>query len=153
MGAILVADDDRTCRDSIQKVLEREGHCVRTADSVDCALDAMGRDHYDLVVCDYRMQGKTGIDLLVELKRRDVSVPVLMISAYADAPAEDADDGPTGDRDAFPPHAAARRPTTASTAVPVVERIRCIQFLQVGNRRPSGRQLTYPTRDRADPLT
>src|SRR5262245_2092726 len=90
MGAILVADDDRTCRDSIQKVLEREGHCVHTADSVDCALDALARGHFDLVVCDYRMQGKTGIDLLVELKRRDVSVPVLMISAYADAPAEDA---------------------------------------------------------------
>ena len=90
MGAILVADDDRTCRDSIQKVLEREGHCVQTADTVDCALDALTKGHFDLVVCDYRMQGKTGLDLLVELKRREVSVPVLMISAYADAPAEDA---------------------------------------------------------------
>ena len=43
-----------------------------------------------------------------------------------DAPA-DADEGPTGDRDAFPPHAVARTATTASTAVPAAERIRCIQ--------------------------
>lgn len=90
MAAILVADDDRTCRDSIQKVLERAGHCVQTADSVDHALDALTVGNFDLVVCDYRMPGKTGLDLLVELKRREMSVPVLMMSAYADAPAEDA---------------------------------------------------------------
>jgi DNA-binding NtrC family response regulator len=88
VGNILVADDDKTCRDSIQKVLEREGHTVQAAGSVDSALEALHRDHFDLVVCDYRMPGKTGIDLLIELKRQHASVPVLMISAYADAPAE-----------------------------------------------------------------
>ena len=85
MGTILVADDDKTCRDSIQKVLEREGHTVQTAESVDRALETLDTGHYDLVVCDYRMPGKTGIDLLVELRRKESHVPVLMISAYADA--------------------------------------------------------------------
>lgn len=85
MGSILIADDDKTCRDSIQKVLEREGHSVQTAANVDGALAALGTSHFDLVVCDYRMPGKTGIDLLVELRRQDSTVPVLMISAYADA--------------------------------------------------------------------
>jgi DNA-binding NtrC family response regulator len=84
MGNILVADDDKTCRDSIQKVLERAGHAVRTAENVDHALATMDNENFDLVVCDYRMPGKTGIDLLTELKRRQSSVPVLMISAYAD---------------------------------------------------------------------
>jgi two-component system response regulator FlrC len=88
MGTILVADDDRTCRDSIQKVLEREGHAVQTAENVDRALEALDLNHFDLVVCDYRMPGKTGLDLLVELRRRHSSVPVLMISAYADASVE-----------------------------------------------------------------
>src|SRR6185436_19234509 len=89
MGNILVADDDRTCRDSIQKVLEREGHTVQTAGTVDSALEELGAHHFDLVVCDYRMPGKTGIDLLIELQRRQASVPVLMISAHADALAEE----------------------------------------------------------------
>ena len=88
MGNILITDDDQTCREPIQKVLEREGHTVQTAENVDTALEALHRDHFDLVVCDYRMPGKTGIDLLLELKRRQASVPVLMISAYADAVAE-----------------------------------------------------------------
>jgi DNA-binding NtrC family response regulator len=90
VGRILVADDDITCRDSIRKVLEREGHSVQTAASVDEALEAVTVHDFDLVVCDYRMPGKTGIDLLKELKRRRSSVPVLMISAYADALAESA---------------------------------------------------------------
>ena len=88
MGKILVADDDKTCRESMQKVLEREGHNVETAGNVDEALEALRNHSYDLVVCDYRMPGKTGLDLLVELKRRQASVPVLMISAYADIAAE-----------------------------------------------------------------
>jgi DNA-binding NtrC family response regulator len=88
VGNILVADDDQTCRDSIQKVLEREGHTVQAAESVDRALEALGYKHYDLVVCDYRMPGKTGLDFLLELKRRQASVPVLIVSAYADAGAE-----------------------------------------------------------------
>ena len=85
MGSILIADDDLTCRDSIQKVLEREGHTVQTAENVDGALERLGTDHFDLVVCDYRMPGKTGMDLLIELRRRESAVPVLMISAFADA--------------------------------------------------------------------
>lgn len=84
-GSILIADDDKTCRDSIQKVLEREGYTVHAASSVDGALQAFGANHFDLVVCDYRMPGKTGIDLLIELRRQESAVPVLMISAYADA--------------------------------------------------------------------
>ena len=90
MGTILVADDDKTCRDSIQKVLEREGHTVQTAENVDRALDALRANHFDLVVCDYRMPGKTGVDLLIELRKQASQVPVLMISAYADASAQDA---------------------------------------------------------------
>ena len=85
MGTILVADDDKTCRDSIQKVLQREGHTVQTAEGLDGALEALRLNHFDLVVCDYRMPGKTGIDLLIELRGRRSSVQVLMISAYADA--------------------------------------------------------------------
>jgi len=85
---ILVADDDKTCRDSIQKVLEREGYSVQTAETVDAALERLTVEDFDLVVCDYRMPGKTGMELLIELKRRHASVPVLMISAYADAVVE-----------------------------------------------------------------
>jgi two-component system response regulator HydG len=85
---ILVADDDETCRDSIQKVFEREGHNVQTASNVDTALETLRAGHFDLVVCDYRMPDKTGIDLLLELRNQKSPVPVLMISAFADVHTE-----------------------------------------------------------------
>jgi DNA-binding response OmpR family regulator len=89
MGNILIADDDKNSRDSIQKVLEKEGHQVESAEDVDSALSALHRSRFDLVVCDYRMPGKSGADLLVELRKRRCSVPVLMISAHADDEAEE----------------------------------------------------------------
>jgi DNA-binding NtrC family response regulator len=82
---ILVTDDDSSCRDSIQKALEREGYLVEGAVGVDDAVRATHRRRFDLIVCDYRMTGKTGLDLLAELKERQAHIPVLMISAYVDA--------------------------------------------------------------------
>jgi CheY-like chemotaxis protein len=88
VGSILVADDDKTCRDSIQKVLEREGYQVESAENVDSALEALRARPFDLVVCDYRMPGKTGIDLIRELKQQRSDIPVLLISAWADPATE-----------------------------------------------------------------
>src|SRR5262245_47324490 len=88
MIRVLVTDDDKTCRDSIRKVLEREGYSVESAADVQGALEALRAWHFDLIVCDYRMPGQTGIDLLQELKRRRSEIPFLMVSAWADAATE-----------------------------------------------------------------
>lgn len=85
---ILVTDDDTTCRTSIQKILEREGHVVEGAADVDLALEAMERRDFDLIVCDCRMPGKSGLDFLSELRRMHSTIPVLMISAFADSETE-----------------------------------------------------------------
>jgi DNA-binding NtrC family response regulator len=84
MRTILIADDDQTHRDSMRMVLERAGYAVEGAADVDSALAALDSRRFDMVLCDYRMPGKSGIDLLEELHRRDSTVPVLMISACAD---------------------------------------------------------------------
>jgi DNA-binding response OmpR family regulator len=88
VSAILVADDDKTYRDSIRKVLEREGYSVESTGDVDSALKALRLRRFDLVVCDCRMPGKTGIDLLRELRRQNSDIPVLMVSAWADSATE-----------------------------------------------------------------
>jgi len=88
MGMILVTDDDTTCRNSMQMILEREGHVVEAAADVDHALAAMARRDFDLIVCDYRMPGRSGLDFLAELRRMHSTTPVLMISAFADPETE-----------------------------------------------------------------
>src|SRR5687767_8138011 len=88
MGTILVTDDDTECRATIQRTLEREGYDVESAAGVDDALHAIDRTSFDLIVCDYRMPGKTGLDLLSELHELGVQIPVLMVSACADTATE-----------------------------------------------------------------
>jgi DNA-binding NtrC family response regulator len=88
METILITDDDRVCREAIQRTLERQGYRVQGAEDVDAALDAIRRIPFDLIVCDFRMPGKTGLDLLAELHARGPQIPVLMVSAYTDANTE-----------------------------------------------------------------
>ena len=84
VGNILIADDDKMCRDSILRVLEKEGHTVHVAEDVDSALLELRTLAFDLIVCDYRMPGKSGVDLLVELRKSGSHTAFLMISAFAD---------------------------------------------------------------------
>ena len=87
-GKILVTDDDQTSRESMQKVLERDGYVVEIAEDVDRALEQLRDNHFDLIVCDYRMPEKTGLDLLRELRGFDMQVPVLLVSALVDTDTE-----------------------------------------------------------------
>ena len=84
MESILVTDDDRNCRYAIQKILERQGYAVESAADINSALQALERKSFDLIVCDYRMEGETGLDLLAELSKRSRRIPVLMVSGCAD---------------------------------------------------------------------
>jgi CheY-like chemotaxis protein len=88
MATILVTDDDTACRETILKTLEREGHTLYAARDVDTAIQAVKQKQFDLIVSDYRMPGKTGIDLLMELAELGSHIPVLLVSAYADPQTE-----------------------------------------------------------------
>ena len=63
VGSILVADDDKTCRDSIQKLLEKEGHMVQTVGDMESVLKTLATRHFDLV-CDYTMPGGTRVNVI-----------------------------------------------------------------------------------------
>jgi two-component system response regulator HydG len=84
MATILVTDDDNLCRDAMKLTLERDGHIVEGAANADAALDALHRKYFDLIVCDYRMPGRTGLDLLLQMRHEGPDIPFLMVSACAD---------------------------------------------------------------------
>ena len=81
---ILVVDDERDIRDLVAGVLEDEGHQTRTAANSDEALEAIAMRRPSLVLLDVWLQGSRldGLDLLDEVKRRDPSLPVLVISGH-----------------------------------------------------------------------
>ena len=81
---ILVVDDELDIRDLVAGVLEDEGHATRTAANSDEALEAIAARRPSLVLLDVWLQGSRldGLDLLDEIKRRDPSLPVLVISGH-----------------------------------------------------------------------
>jgi len=81
---ILIVDDEADIRELVAGVLEDEGYAARTAADSDAALAAIDERRPSLVLLDVWLQGSRldGLDLLDEIKRRDPSLPVLMISGH-----------------------------------------------------------------------
>jgi len=80
---ILVVDDERSMQELLEIFLRRQGYDVTTAGDVDAALVALGADDYDVVVSDLQMPGKTGLDLLREMREIAPETLAVMITAYA----------------------------------------------------------------------
>lgn len=85
MYRILLVDDHAVVRRGIRAVLEDEleGVSVAEASSGDEALDAI-EGPLDAAVLDLSMPGRSGIDLLVEIKHRKPTLPVLIMSLHAE---------------------------------------------------------------------
>lgn len=81
---ILIVDDERDIRELVAGVLEDEGYEARTAADSSAALAALSERRPSLVLLDVWLQGSKldGLELLDEIKRRDPSLPVLMISGH-----------------------------------------------------------------------
>ena len=81
---ILVVDDELDIRELVAGVLEDEGYGTRCAADSDAALEAIATRRPSLVLLDVWLQGSKldGLDLLDEIKRRDPSIPVLVISGH-----------------------------------------------------------------------
>ncbi len=81
---ILLVDDEPDIRELVAGVLEDEGYDTRAAADSDAALEAIATRRPSLVLLDVWLQGSRldGLALLDEIKRRDPSIPVLVISGH-----------------------------------------------------------------------
>jgi len=78
---ILVVEDDRKVAGFLEKGLREEGYQVdRAHDGASGASMAMVHD-YDLVVLDVMLPGKTGLEIVHELRARENTVPILLLTA------------------------------------------------------------------------
>jgi two-component system response regulator AtoC len=82
---ILIADDDDALRESLELVLAAEGYEVATARDGAAALAALETQPADVVLCDVRMPGRDGFELLPELLRKNPGGTVILMSAYGSA--------------------------------------------------------------------
>lgn len=82
---ILIADDEADIRELLGDFLEGEGYeCVLASDAFEALKKFEEMGDIDLVMSDIRMPGKTGLELLSDIKELDADVVVIMISAVKD---------------------------------------------------------------------
>lgn len=84
-ASILIVDDEESIRYTFDNFLSDEGHDVTTAGTYDEALEKILEHDFDLVYMDIILGGKTGIDLLQELRKRNIHCPVVMITGFPNA--------------------------------------------------------------------
>jgi two-component system copper resistance phosphate regulon response regulator CusR len=78
---LLIVEDDPKTADSVQRGLEAEGHSVAVARTGDEGLAAIRSGVFDLVILDWMLPGRDGIELLRELRRSGEKPPVLLLTA------------------------------------------------------------------------
>jgi len=79
---ILIVDDEPIVRESIKDWLEDAGYEVMTAESGEEALDLVGKQDFCVMVLDIRLPGKTGIQVLREVKAQKPQIKSIIITAY-----------------------------------------------------------------------
>ncbi|MBS1798821.1 MAG: response regulator [Acidobacteria bacterium] len=86
---VLVVDDDADIRSLIRTFLEHEGYSVHACESADRAVHIFRRSpKIDLLITDFSMPERTGMDLAREIKSMRPSLPVLIISGIIMEPVE-----------------------------------------------------------------
>lgn len=85
-STVFVIDDQSSIRHALGEMLSVFGYDVETYESADSFLRALDPLRYGCVVADVRMPGMDGIELVRELARRQILLPVVVISGHADVP-------------------------------------------------------------------
>ncbi len=80
---ILVVDDEIGIRQSLKKILEKEGYTVITASNGEEAFKTIRGGDIDLIITDIRMAGMNGVELLRVSKSVSPYTEVIMITGYA----------------------------------------------------------------------
>jgi DNA-binding NtrC family response regulator len=80
---VLVVDDEKNMRQSLQTVLNDEGYAARAVESAEEALGLLAREEFFMVITDARLGGMSGYDFLARARSQWPDLPVLMITAYA----------------------------------------------------------------------
>ena len=80
---ILLVEDDPIVTASLTERLTEAGYGVVSFDSADKALQKLGQEALQVVITDVRLPGTDGIDFLKQLKQKDASLSVIVMTAYA----------------------------------------------------------------------
>jgi DNA-binding NtrC family response regulator len=79
---LLVVDDDAAMRQMLVSLFRGQGYDVHEAASAGAALELAGQTELDAVLSDIRMPGRTGVELVGDLRRTRPETPVVLMTAF-----------------------------------------------------------------------
>jgi DNA-binding NtrC family response regulator len=82
MSKILVIDDERSIRTTLKEILEYEKYQVDLAEDGQQGIDLIRKNEYDIILCDIKMPGMDGIEVLEKIQILTPDSPVVMISGH-----------------------------------------------------------------------
>ena len=81
---VWLVDDDASIRWVLERALRQGGMSPTAFDHADTALAALRRDRPDVLITDIRMPGRSGLDLLTEIRDSQPELPVIVMTAHSD---------------------------------------------------------------------
>ncbi len=82
-GRVLIIDDEAAIRESLQILLEEDGYEVVNAQDGEEGLSLLDTQAFDLILLDFQLPGRNGLEVLTEIRERDPEMAVIMLTAYA----------------------------------------------------------------------
>jgi DNA-binding NtrC family response regulator len=80
---LLLVDDDPNTLASLSRAFRLAGHEATVCDNAGRALELLRTENFDLILSDVVMPGKSGLELLEDLKKTGVKTPIVLISGQA----------------------------------------------------------------------
>src|SRR4029079_4054278 len=83
---VLVVDDDDVDRMAVRRALKSSGLNVNIteADNAASALKRLSAEHFDCTLCDYRMPGSDGLEVVRAAREKGILVPFIMLTGFGD---------------------------------------------------------------------
>src|SRR5258708_29207626 len=81
-GAILIIDDEAAIRESLETLLEFEGYSVESAETGEQGLAKIGQRPFDLVLLDYALPDRNGLEVLADIRERDPQLAVIVVTTH-----------------------------------------------------------------------
>jgi len=81
---VWLVDDDASIRWVLERALRQGGMSPTAFDQADSALAALRRDRPDVLITDIRMPGRSGLELLTQIRASQPELPVIVMTAHSD---------------------------------------------------------------------
>ncbi len=86
MNKVMIIDDEEKLRSLLARLIKLEGFTVSEAGNLRSALKLIDKEEPDVILCDVKLQDGNGIDFIKDIKAKNATIEVILLTAYGNIP-------------------------------------------------------------------